>query len=153
MELGLRDFLRAFMYSYVVTSAELLGNRAPVLRRSVCRNAARALLREHREMEEYDPVDLIREAAESLLGADPEVTEEDSGTVVEIKGCEICTRDLVKEFVERHPKLREAVFGYDVCPFVTTMEEVLRAMGRDDVKLEHDPIERSHCRVIIREEG
>ncbi|WP_456481289.1 hypothetical protein [Methanopyrus sp.] len=147
--IGPREFLRYFLYSYITTSAQLLGNKAPTLRRMVCKNAVEALLREHPELEKMETVELITTVAESFLGADVEVEEEPEGTVIRVKGCKICPRDIVEEFVEENPGLKEPIFGYNVCAFVTMTEEVLRALGRSDVKIEHDPITRGHCRVIV----
>jgi len=153
VEIGPREFLRAFLYSYVVTSAQLLGSKAPALRRAVCRNAARALLREHPELEDLEPVEMVKAVAESLLGASVSVDEDASGGVaVRIEGCRICPRDLIEEFVRDHPELKDPIFGYNVCAFTTLIEEVFRALG-EEVELKHEPVERGRCRVIVKASG
>ncbi|WP_457620306.1 hypothetical protein [Methanopyrus sp.] len=148
-----RDFLRYFLYSYIVTSAQLLGDKAPILRRMVCRNAVKALLREHPELESADPVELVRMVAETFLGADVEVEEEQTETIVRVKGCEICPRDLIEEFVDKNPNLKDPVFSYNVCAFVTMITEIMNALDRVEYDIEHEPIRRGNCRVIIRHEG
>ncbi|WP_457614985.1 hypothetical protein [Methanopyrus sp.] len=151
--IGPRDFLRYFFYSYVVTSAQLLGDKAPILRRMVCKNAVKALLREHPQLENADPVELVRTVAESFLGADVEVKEGQTETVVRVKGCKICPRDLIEEFVDENPSLKDPVFSYNVCAFVTMVEEILNALDRVEYDIEHEPIRRGNCRVIIRHGG
>ncbi|NPB01765.1 MAG: hypothetical protein GXO28_02505 [Methanopyri archaeon] len=147
-----RDFLRYFLYSYVVTSAQLLGNKAPTLRRMVCRNAVKAMLEEHPELKEKDPIELAVSIAESFLGANTEKEEKDGETVVHVRGCRICPRDLIDAFVEEHPNLEEHVYGYNVCAFTTMLQEILEALD-EEMELEHEPEGRGHCRVILRKKS
>ncbi|WP_456454490.1 hypothetical protein [Methanopyrus sp.] len=147
--IGPRDFLRYFLFSYIVTSAQLLGDKAPTLRRMVCKNAVKALLREHPELKDVEPVELVKTVAESLLGADVRVDEKSEEAVVHVRGCEICPRDLIEEFVGENPSLEGHIFSYNVCAFATMAEEVLHALDYDFI-IEHEPIKRGHCRVIVK---
>ncbi|AAM01755.1 hypothetical protein [Methanopyrus kandleri] len=148
-----RDFLRYFLYSYIVTSAQLLGDKAPTLRRMVCKNVVKALLREHPELKDAEPVELVKDVAESFLGADVRIEEKSTETVVHVRGCKICPRDLIEEFTGENPDLEGPVFSYNVCAFVTMVEEILHALGHIDSDIKHDPIKRGRCRVIVRPKG
>ncbi len=147
------DFLRHFLYSYIVTSAQLLGNKAPTLRRMVCRNAVKAMLKEHPELKEKDPIELAASIAESLLGANTEKEEKDGETIIHVKGCRICPRDIIDSFVQEHPNLKEYVYGYNVCAFATMLQEILKAID-EELELEHEPEEgRGHCHIILKKKN